>query len=368
MKVMVLSSYAPTLLFFREDMMLAMKNNGHEVIAVAPEPEKEWAERFEEIGIKYKSISKVERTGTNPIKDILGFFSILRVIKSEKPDKIFTYQAKTVIYGAIAARLSGEKEIYAMMGGLGSVFRNDGKKSTTKEILKMEYKVAFALYKKIFFQNVDDYELMLKENLITPNQTQIINGSGVNLDKFIEKPLPVEPVFLFVGRIIRDKGVIEYIEAAKIVNGKYPGVKIQIVGYFDTNPTSIKKEEIQKYIDDGTIEYLGETNDVRPFLEKCSVYVLPSYHEGTPKSVLEAMATGRPIITTDAPGCRETVIDGVNGFLVPVMDSEALAEKMIWMIENKKEAEKMGQESLRICKEKFDVNKVNEVILKTMKL
>lgn len=368
MRIMVLSSYAPTLFFFREDMMKAMIENGHEVIAAAPETEDEWGHKFKERKIKYVSIQGIERTGTNPIKDIAGFFSILKAIIKEKPDKIFTYQAKTIIYGCIAAKLAGVKEIYAMMGGLGSVFRNKDKRSFAKEILKIEYKVAFNFCNNIFFQNQDDRKEIINAGLIKENKIVMINGSGVNLDKFVEKPIPPNPVFLFVGRIIKDKGIMEYIEAAKRVKKKYKESRIQIVGYFDTNPTAIRKEEIQPYVEKGIIEYLGPTDDVRPFLENCAVYVLPSYHEGTPKSVLEAMATGRPIITTDAPGCRETVVNGMNGFLVPVRKADVLAEKMIYMIENRNEIEKMGRESLRMCKEKFDVNKVNEVILNTMNL
>jgi glycosyltransferase involved in cell wall biosynthesis len=367
MKIMILSSYAPTLLFFREDMMIAMKKRGHEVIAVAPEAEEEWGKRFKKIGIKYVSINGIDRTGTNPFKDIIGFFNLLKTIMREKPDKIFAYQAKTIIYGLIAAKLSGIKESFAMMGGLGSVFRNNGK-SLAREIMKMEYKLAFYFSKKVFFQNKDDIYEVVNNGLIKKEKIIMVNGSGVNLEKFKEKSLPENPVFLFVGRIIRDKGIIEYIDAAKIVREKHPNAKIQIVGYFDTNPTAIKEEEIYKQVNDGIIEYLGSTNDVRPFLENCSVFVLPSYHEGTPKSVLEAMATGRPIITTNAPGCRETVINGVNGFLVPVKNAELLAEKMIWMIENKVEAKKMGKESLRICREKFDVKKVNNHIFNTMNL
>lgn len=368
MKILVLSSYAPTLFFFREDMMKAMIDNGHEVIAAAPEPKEEWANKFREKNIKYISIKGIDRTGTNPIKDLMGFFSIFKAILKEKPDKVFAYQAKTIIYGCIAAKILRVKEIYALMGGLGSVFRNIDRKSLAKDILKFEYKVAFKYCDKVFFQNKDDRKEILEAGLIKENQIKIINGSGVNLDKFTKKSIPQDTVFLFVGRIIRDKGIIEYLEAAKIVKEKYPKTRIQIVGYFDTNPTAISVEEINNYVKKGIVEYLGPTDDVRPFLEKSSVYVLPSYHEGTPKSVLEAMATSRPIITTDAPGCRETVEDGVNGFLVPVKDKYKLAEKMIWMIEHKPESVEMGEQSYRICKEKFDVNKVNEVILKTMNL
>jgi len=367
MKIMILSGAAPTLLFFRAEMMLALLEKGHEVIAAAPEPREEWADKFEHLGLKYLSLPHIDKTGTNPLKDFLGFFSIMQIIRREKPAKIFAYQAKPIIYGTLAAWVLGIKEVYLMMGGLGSVLRSE-QKSMLKNILQLQYKIAFKKCKKVFFQNRDDYAWMLQKGLVKAEQVQMVKGSGVNLAKFPAKPIQNFPVFLFVGRLIRDKGVLEYLEAAKIVKSKYPTAKVQLVGYFDTNPTALSPKEIQAYLDQGVVEYLGATNDVRPFLENASVFVLPSYHEGIPKSVLEAMATGRPIITTDAPGCKETVLEGVNGFLIPVKDTEKLAEKMIWMIENKEQAIKMGEQSVRICQENFDVRQVNEVIFKTMNL
>ncbi len=228
--------------------------------------------------------------------------------------------------------------------------------------------MALRLSKKTFFQNKDDAKEFLKLGLVRKGNVKIVNGSGVNMEIFAPMPMPKEQIFLLIGRVLRDKGILEYIQAARKVKSVYPRARFQIIGQFDINPSSIKIQDLQPYIQDGSIEYLGAINDVRPFLAKSFVYVLPSYREGTPRSVLEAMATGRPIITTDAPGCRETVIHGVNGFLVPIKDVNTLAEKMLWMIENSEEAEKMGKESLRICKEKYDVKKVNESIIKTMNL
>lgn len=368
MKVMVLSSYAPTLFIFREDMMAAMIKNGHEVIAAAPESEKEWENEFKKRNIKYVSIKGIERTGSNPFKDIKGFLSILKVIKREKPDKIIAYQAKTIVYGCMAAKILNVNGIFALMGGLGSIIRSKNSKSLAKTILKIEYKIAFKACKKVFFQNKDDCNEAVSTGLIENNKIEMINGSGVNLKKFTNKQLPKEPIFLFVGRLLKDKGIMEYIEAAKLVKDRYPEARVQILGSFDTNPTAIKEEEIYKYVNRGLIEYLGTTSDVRPYLEKCQAFVLPSYHEGTSKSMLEAMATGRPIITTDAPGCKEPVVDGVNGFLVPVGNAGKLAEKMMWMIENQDKVGEMAQESLKICRDKYDVKIVNDVILKTMNL
>lgn len=368
MKILVLSSYAPSLISFRAEMMEDMISNGHEVIAAAPEAVIDWKNKFDEIGVKYIQIDHLERTGINPLKDFSALVALIKIIYQHKPDKIFTYQAKTIVYGAIAARANGIKEIYALIGGLGSVFRNQSNKNILKKIIILQYKIAMGLCKKIYFQNKDDVNAMKKYNLVKNNQIIMINGSGVNLKKFRYKEIINHPVFLFVGRIIRDKGIFEYIESAKIVKSKYPEAKIQIVGFFDSNPSAIFQEEIQQDIDDGTIEFLGRHADVTPYLENCSVFVLPSYHEGTPKSVLEAMAVGRPIITTDSPGCKETVIDGVNGFLVPVKNSKALAEKMIWTIENQSELIGMGKASLKICRNRFDVIIVNNTIMTSMGL
>mgnify|MGYP002407758196 CR=1 FL=1 len=366
MKVLILSSKASSLMQFRADLIIDLVANGHEVIAAAPEEECNWKDRVAAWGAKYSSFY-LERTGLNPISDLRGLGSILKLIKKEKPDIVFTYQAKTIIYGCTAAWLCGVPSINALLAGLGSAFRSKDRK-LLKRILCLQYKFALARCRNVFFQNRDDLGEFLKAGIVSENKVTMINGSGVNLENFTPQPIPDDDVFLFVGRLIRDKGLIEYMEAARKVKSSYPTAQVKILGSFDTNPTAVEPSDLDPYIKDGSIEYLGETDDVRPYLKKCSVFVLPSYHEGTPKSALEAMATERPIITTDAPGCRETVIEGTNGFLVPAGDVDALAEKMIWMIEHKDEAARMAKASLEICREKFDVKKVNAVLLKTMGL
>jgi glycosyltransferase involved in cell wall biosynthesis len=367
MKVLILSSHAQSIFFHRENMISDMQKKGHEIIVAAPEKKSNYAAKFEDINIEYEEIKFLNKTGTNPLKDFLALFSLFNIIKKIKPDRIFTYQAKTNIYGSIAARFAGIKDIYIFMGGLGSVIRNENP-TIVQKILKTQYKLSFYIAKKIFVQNQDDLNLLVNNNLIKKGKVTMVNGSGVNLDYFKKRKIVNKNTFLLIARIIRDKGIMEYIEAAKIVKDKYPETEIQLLGYFDTNPTAIKKKTIKKYEDENIINYLGTTDDVRPYLNETFVFVLPSYHEGTPKSVLEAMAVGRPIITTDAPGCRETVIDGKNGLLVPVKNHKILADKMIWMLENKEQAVKMGDMSRKICEEKFDVNKVNENILKVMEL
>lgn len=368
MKIAVLSSHTSSLFWFRMDMMKSFIKNGHTVIALGPESEEEWKDKFKQNGIEYKQLY-VERNGINPLKDIKTFRELYKFMKLEKPDKIFTYQAKTIVYGSIAARLNGITEIFPMIAGLGSVFRGQGlKNNIIKTIMKIEYWSACKVSKKVFFQNNDDKNEFVNNKIVAASKTVITNGSGVNLNKFKPTPLPEEAVFLFIGRLIKDKGIMEYLEACKKLKEKYPKTKCLLVGPYDSNPSALKPEELKPYIDNKTIEYFGEQKDVRSFITQSSTFVLPSYHEGTPKTVLEAMAMGRSIITTDAPGCRETVIDKSNGFLVPVRDSNILAEKMMWMIENNTKIEIMGQKSFGICKEKFDVKKVNKVILRTMGL
>ena len=368
MKIAVLSSHTPSLFWFRMDMMLSFKDLGHEVVAIGNEPAEKWADKFDEQGIKYIA-AEISRNGTNPLKDLKTLKSLKAILKQERPDKVFTYQAKTVIYGGIAANKIGITEVYPLIAGIGSVFlSNDIKSKIIRFILKTEYRYAMRKSPKIFFQNNDDVKVFTDNNIIKKDKTVILNGSGVNLEKFTQKPLPNGTSFLCISRLIKDKGVYEYLKAARIVKGKHPNARFLLVGPYDSNPSALKPEELQPYLDDGIIEYFGEASDVRPYLAMCNVFVLPSYREGTPKTVLEAMATGRAIITTDATGCRETVTNGENGYLVPIKDVDALSAAMIDLIENSDKISQMADKGLELVKQKFDVKIVNNTINTTMNL
>ena len=194
----------------------------------------------------------------------------------------------------------------------------------------------------------------------------MVPGSGVNLERFPDTPLPKNHEFLFVGRLIRDKGLMEYMEAGRILRKTVPDAKLHVVGYFDPNQTMLSADDLQPYIDDGTIVVHGKQENVLPFLQQCYAFVLPSYHEGTPRSVLEALSVGRPVITTDAPGCRETVKDGENGFLVPVKNAPAIADAMLRLCLDPQLAEKMAAEARKYAETKFDVNYVCNITLKTI--
>ncbi|SDX79317.1 glycosyltransferase family 4 protein [Salimicrobium album] len=366
MKIAVLSSHTSSLFWFRMDMMKDFIKQGHSVIAVGSELEAEWRSKFEENGIQYKQLF-VERNGINPFKDLRTYRELKKFMKEEKPDKVFAYQAKTVVHGCLAAKANNIKEVYPLIAGLGSIFRGTGiKNKIIKTVMKVEYRLACNASKKVFFQNNDDMNEFINNGLVQKEKVVIINGSGVNLKKFQPEPLPVTPTFLFIGRLIKDKGVVEYLKACKRIKVNYPEVRCILVGPFDSNPSSIQPDELQPYIDNDVIEYVGEKTDVRPYLKQCTTYILPSYHEGTPKTVLEAMATGRSIITSDAPGCRETVTDGYNGFLIPVKDVNSLVDKMEILINDQEKNQIIAKNSLKLAKEKYDVKLINSNIMKTM--
>lgn len=368
MKIAVISCHTPALFWFRMDMMKAFIEKGCEVYALGNESEEEWNKSFSDNGVTYKQID-VARNGMNPLNDLKTLKSIKKVLKGIMPDKIFTFQAKTVIYGSMAASSLGIKEVYPLIAGLGSLFLKDNfKTKLVRNLMMLEYRVALRKVSNVFFQNHDDLDTFKEYKVIKRQNVTMLHGSGVNTTQFSFTPLPEKFGTLYIGRLLRDKGVFEYLEACRLLKKERPEARCLLVGPFDTNPTSLKKDELDQFIKDGIIEYFGEQKDVRPYLKDCTVYVLPSYREGTPKTNLEAMSFGRPVITTDAPGCRETVKDGENGFLVPLKDVEAIKEKMVYLMDNPEVASLMAQKGRRMAEELFDVNKVNEAIIGTMQI
>lgn len=363
--IVVLSSHTPSLFWFRTDMMKEFISKGYAVYALANESEDVWADRFKENDIIYQQIS-VSRNGVNPFQDKKTLDSIRKKLAAIRPDKIFTFQAKTVIYGSMAANSLGITEVYPLIAGMGSVFLSDGLKTRLVRLVMISlYKRAMRKCPVVFFQNRDDEQIFRNYKIIENQKVVLLHGSGVNIEKFKKLPVHGKPSFLCISRLIRDKGVYEYLEACKRIKAEYPDVRCLLVGPYDTNPSALKPEELQPFIDAG-IEYYGEQDDVRPFIEQCSVFVLPSYREGTPKTNLEAMACGRAVITTNAPGCKETVVDGKNGFLVPVKDVNAIWVKMKWFIENPTAAEEMGYVGRKMVEDIFDVKKVNQAICDAM--
>ncbi len=368
MRVVVFGGYADSLINFRGPMLRAMAAKGHHVTAIAPAASPKVVAALAGMGVAYRDVP-LSRTGLNPLADLWTLLQLYRLFRELRPDALLSYTIKPVIYGSLAARFAGVPAIYSMITGLGYAF-GAGRRSWVTQLAKNLYRAAIRRNRKVFFQNPDDRDFFAGEGILArDDQPILINGSGVDLQRFVHVPFGggASP-FLLIGRLIRDKGIVEYVEAARLVKSRHPSVEFRLLGPLDSNPSAISAEEVRAWENEGVIAYLGETSDVRPALHECAVYVLPSYAEGTPRTVLEAMATGRAVITTDAPGCRETVIDGMNGFLVPPRDAAALAEAMERMIASPGLVQQMGAAGRRMAEEKYDVVKVNAVILAAMGL
>ncbi len=370
--IMIIGGIPESLLNFRGELIRQWCQKGYKVVAVSAPASIQLVEAIHETGACFKPIP-IRRASLNPFSDLKALSSIIKIMREEKPDKVFSYTIKPIIYSAISLILNGiSADCYAMITGLGYTFTGEGiKRKFLNKISIMLYRLALKRCKVVLFQNKDDLKLFKKLNIIPEEKlTVITNGSGVNTLHFNYNPVQSDQSlsFLLIGRLLFSKGLREYVEAAKIIKERHPLVSFKLLGETDPSPDSIKQADLQDWQKDGLIEYSPHTDDVRPFLKACSVYVLPSYREGTPRSVLEAMAIGRPIITADTPGCRDTVEEGLNGFLVPAKDSKALSEAMESFINKPALIEQMGRESRRIAEEKYDVYKVNEVINRAMGL
>ena len=372
MKVLILSSYAYSLINFRGELLRAMVEAGHDVVACGPDEDAEVETRLAEMGVRYVR-TPMARTSSNPFSDLATLWCYIRLILKERPGLVLSYTQKPIIYGGIATRLVGNARFYALMTGLGYVFSPDAEaRPILRGIVSLLYRAAVRHVKTVFVFNGDDRADMIAHSILDPRQRVVqVPGSGVDVEYFAKAPLPEgPPVFLMVARLMRDKGLLEYVEAARALKAKWPDAKFQLLGRMDTeHPTGVKRDEIEGWAREGIVDYLGETRDVRPFIAASTVFVLPSYYrEGLPRTILEAMAMGRPIVTTDMPGCREPVTEGVNGFLVPARDSVALAQALEAFLANDQLAAIMGTAARDIAEQIFDVHKVNAKLMREMRL
>jgi len=368
-RVLVLGGFAESLVNFRGDLLREMVKHGHEVIACAPHASVDVQSELFRLGVTYRHVD-MDRTGINPIHDLDLIRRMISLFRELKPDVFLAYTIKPVIYGSIAARLAGVSKVFSIITGLGYTFMDQSLKGTVLRAISIFlYRIGLKHHDKVFFQNPDDMELFGDLGLVNSSKQAVsVHGSGVDIERFRPASFPEAISFLLIARLLQDKGIHEYAEAAKIVKHHAPHVRFFLAGWIDSNPRAIDKEQLQAWQDSGAIEYLGKLSDVREAIAGCSVYVLPSYREGTPRTVLEAMAMGRPVITTDVPGCRETVVDGKNGLLVPAKDSKALADAMLSFVYEPGMIAYMGEASRRIASEKYDVRKVNAQILAAMSL
>ncbi|MBQ3196328.1 MAG: glycosyltransferase family 4 protein [Clostridia bacterium] len=351
---------------FRGDLLKAIAAKGYEVVATGPDREN--VEKIEALGVRH-IVVPLSRNGTSIKSDIEYYKALLKVIKEEKPDVTLGYTVKPSIYGALAAKKAGVKGVYSMIAGLGYTFTSKTLKAKVlHKIVRFLYKRGLKKADGVFFQNPDDMAEFVDTKLVKSEKCTLVNGSGVNMARYTPSPYPETITFFMIARIMYCKGALEYLQAAEAVKKAHPNVRFMLLGAIENIQDSVPKELVEDYVNRGVIEYFGETADVRPYFDQCSVYVLPSYREGTPRTVLEAMSMARPVITSNAPGCRETVNDGVNGYLVPVKDPKALEEAMLKFVNDPKLVEIMGKESFALCSEKFEVGKVNGKMMEIMKI
>lgn len=311
---------------------------------------------------------EASRNNVNPFVELKSLFSVKSKVEKAKIDAAIIYGVKNHPAMVIGAKIAGVKNIICVVNGRGNLFRIEGMKGTLIRFISFPMLfVSYQLSNYICFQNLDDKELFRKKHLITSQKKIFMTGgSGVNINKFAEHPLPEENKFLFLARITASKGIKEYIKAARLVKNLYPDSQFEVVGPIDTEVESECRKELEDAVEDDIVVYYGEAMDVRPFLKKCRVFIYPSYYpEGVPRSLLEAMAVGRPIITCDTPGCRDTV-DNKNGFLVPSQNASALAEKMIWMIKHPEKTQEMGKHSRKLVCSKFNVFEINKVLIEKL--
>jgi glycosyltransferase involved in cell wall biosynthesis len=385
MKIVVIGGISHSLINFRGPLLKTLLLAGHSVFTVAGCTSPSEHQRLTALGVVHFDIP-MDRAGLNPLKDFQLLVHYTRLLYQIRPDYLLSYTIKPVIYGSIAAAIARIPHVFSIITGLGYGFAGTSiKRRLLTKICSILYKISLWNNAVVFFQNPDDETLFYENRIIRYGaRTKIINGSGVDLNHYSSAALPESPTFLLIARLLAEKGIREYAAAAKIIKNKYPKAMFYLVGSIDPNPSSISKTELENWIEDGVLNYLGFVEDVRKIIAKTTVYVLPSYYrEGTPRTILEAMAMGRAIITTDAPGCRETVHSetictnrvngnkiqkGSNGFLVPVRDVASLAKAMESFILDVSLAPKMGICSLKIASFKYDVHSVNTEILKAMEL
>ena len=376
MKIIMIGTVAASFLGFRSDLIRFLIEKEHSVYAFTSEYSSDELKKIEDLGaipVTYE----LSRGGLNPLADIKATYLLSKKIKKIAPDLVFSYFAKPVIFGTLAARIAKVPQVIGMLEGLGYTFTDQPeglskKVQLIKDIQVFLYKIALPRLDKLIFLNPDDRQDLVEKYSIAVKEIGVLGGIGLNLNEYAYHPisnieLPIK--FLFIGRLLKEKGIHDFVKAAKTVKGIYPDTQFTILGSIDySNLGALQQSELDDLIASKAINYHGHVNDVKDWIVDSHVFVLPSYREGVPRSTQEAMAIGRPVITTDVPGCRETVVDGVNGFLVQKWQPHALAEKMLYFIEHPEQIEKMGYESYKIAKDRFDANKVNQRLLKLMGL
>lgn len=366
--ITIISHYAPGALNFRGPLIKELVDSGARVVILAPDWTPALRHELKKLGAKAESFP-LERTGINPFHDLATFWFIWRWLRRERPSIVFSYAAKTNVWGMVAAALACVPKRVAMVAGMGYAFTEGalGHRSLSQHLLAVVlvvlYKCSFWFAHKVVVQNPDDAKDLQRWCRLPSLKTVLVNGTGVPLDDWpFEPPHYIPITFTLAARMLREKGIFEFLNAAEIIKLRYPQTRFLLLGGLDVNPGAIRAADLEVWVTRGIVQWPGQV-EVKSWLKQTSVFVLPSYREGVPRSVQEAMAMGRPIITTDVPGCRETVEDGLNGFMVPPRDVSSLVSAMEKFVLDQQLIHKMGLESRRLVEEKFDVRETNRRLM-----
>jgi glycosyltransferase involved in cell wall biosynthesis len=338
---------------FRRGLIAALKRAGYHVVALAPRDE--YSPRFAELGVEYHPI-EIDKQGVSPVRDAMLLTRYHRALRRIRPVAYLGYTAKPNIYGSLAAHTLGIP-VVNNVAGLGTAFIKQG---LLTRIVSGLYRLAFRRSATVFFQNRDDLEMFVAGRLVRPEQARLLPGSGINVSDFIPVERGAEDGgafnFLLIARLLWDKGVREYAEAARLVRAEEPRARFQLLGFLDVpNRTAVARADVDGWVAEGVIDFLGQSDDVRPFIAAADCVVLPSYREGLPRVLLEGAAMARPLIATDVPGCRHVVEEGANGFLCTVRDSRSLADAMLKMIRlSPEQRAAMGASGRRKVEQEYD--------------
>jgi glycosyltransferase involved in cell wall biosynthesis len=349
-RVVLVANSTWNIVNFREGLIGAVREAGYEPIVIAPD-DPGVKDRMAALGVERYEV-RLDRGGLNPFADLRLLLSYRRLLGELRPAAFLGFTIKPNIYGTLAAK-SLKIPAIPNVSGLGTAFIGGG---PLERIVAGLYRVAFRGLRSVFFQNPDDQALFIERRIIRADQAKLIPGSGINLDRYRPAPIPDGPfTFLLIARLLGDKGVREYVAAAKLLRPQVPGVRFQLLGPLDEqNRTAIARAELDEWVAEGAIEYLGPAEDIRPAIAQASAVVLPSYREGMPRSLLEAAAMGRPLVATDVPGCRHLVDEGVTGFLCEAKNAASLANALQKMVHaSPAERQAMGETARKRVQAEF---------------
>lgn len=356
----VIAGEAWTMGQFRGDLIRALVAAGHRVTALTGPAPGDQAERIRGFGATFTTFP-VQRNQLTPAADLRTLLALRRAFAALAPDVVLAYTAKAVIWSGLALRHHRAPRFVALINGLGFTFQGEGplRRSLTA-LTSALYRFSLRRAAAVVFQNPNNLDTFVRRGIVEPSKCRVVNGSGVNLEYYREAPLPDGPPrFVMTSRLLREKGLREFAAAARDIRARCPEATFDLLGREERSLDAVPLEEVREWEREGILQYHGTHADVRPFLAASHICVLPSYHEGLPRSILEAMGIGRPILTTDVPGCRETVVPGSNGFLVPKGDAQALAERMLWFLDHRDHWAGMGRASRQLAEARFDVKKIN---------